>query len=74
MKLETCKKYWKSFSSNYGQKLLKKQQALFFHPKTIQKYNFTGNSERSGNKILLFIIKEVKKSILDFLQGTVKIF
>lgn len=30
------------------------------------------NPERSGNTKLLFIIKEVKKTILDFLQGTVK--
>ena len=41
---------------------LSKQQALDADPNAIQKIN-----------LLFFIIEEVKETILDFLQGTVKV-
>ena len=57
---------------------LRKQQALDAHPKAIQQINFTGNLNRgedlNDNTIMFFIIEEVKETILDFSQGTVKVF
>ena len=49
---------------------LNKQQALDSDPKAIQQTHFTGNLE---NK-LLFIIDQAKETVLDFSQGTVKVF
>ena len=52
---------------------LSKQQALAADPKAIQQLNFTENLEREGNSnTTLFIIEEVRETILDFSQGTVK--
>ena len=53
---------------------LSKQQALDSDPKAIQKNNFTGNisGEVNANTIMFFVIEEVKETILDFSQGTVK--
>ena len=48
-------------------KHLSKQQALDAEPKTMQQNNFT------GNKIISFITKEAKETILDISQGTVKV-
>ena len=52
---------------------LSKQQALNADPRAIQKINFTANLDRAGNTAMFFIIEEAKESILDFLQGTVKV-
>ena len=49
---------------------LNKQQALDSDPKAIQQIHFTGNLE---NK-LFFIIDQAKERVLDFSQGTVKVF
>ena len=38
----------------------------------IQK-KFTRNQERDGDTIMFFIIEEVKKTILDFSLGTVRV-
>ena len=51
---------------------LRKQQAPDADPKAIQKNNFTENLE--NNAKLFFIIEEVKGTVLDFLQGIVKVF
>ena len=51
---------------------LSKQQALDADPKAIQQINFTGNLE-NGAAIFL-IMEEVKETVLDFSQGTVKVF
>ena len=45
---------------------LRKQQALDADPKAIQQINFTANLYQSGSTIILFIIEEVKETILDF--------
>ena len=52
---------------------LSKQQALDADPKAIQQINFIENLDREGNTTIFFIIEEVKKTILDFSQGTVKV-
>ena len=52
---------------------LKKQQALDNDPKAIQQINFTANLDRAGNITMFFIIEEAKETVLDFLQGTVKV-
>ena len=52
---------------------LKKQQALDNDPKAIQQINFTANLDRAGNIKMFFIIEEAKETVLDFLQGTVKV-
>ena len=48
---------------------LSKEQALDADPKAIQKISFTANLDRNGNTAMLFIIEEVKESILDFSQA-----
>ena len=50
---------------------LNKHQGLNADPKAIQQINFSGNLE--NNAVILFIIKEVKETVLDFSQGTCKI-
>ena len=56
---------------------LTKQQALDADPKAIQQINFTGNIYRdlniNGNTTMFFITEEVKETILDFSQGTLKV-
>ena len=50
---------------------LSKQHVLNADPKSIQQINFTGNVRGNNSRLRFFIIKEVKGTILDFLQGTV---
>ena len=52
---------------------LSKQQALDADPRAIQQINFTANLDRAGNTTMFFIIEEAKETVLDFLQGTVKV-
>ena len=49
---------------------ISKQQALDTDPKAIRQMNFTGNLAQDGYTTLFFIIKEAKKAILSFPQGT----
>ena len=51
---------------------LSKQEALDADPKAIQQINFTSNLDRAGNTRIYFILQEVKETVLDFSQGTVK--
>ena len=51
---------------------LSKQQELNFDPKAIKQINFTGNWENQSTTF--FIIEEAKEAVLDFSQGTVKVF
>ena len=53
---------------------LSKQQALDANPRAIQQINFTANLDRAGNTRVYFILEEAEKTILDFSQGTVKVF
>ena len=56
------------FKKHYKMKAidLSKQQGLDTDPKAIQQINFTGNLDGNNNRLLFFIIEEVKESILDF--------
>ena len=51
---------------------LSKQQALDADPKAIHQINFPGNLEEQST--IFFIIEEAKETVLDFSQGTLKIF
>ena len=54
---------------------LSKQQALHADPGVIQPINFTANFDRAGNtRRIFFILEEAKETILDFSQGTAKVF
>ena len=53
---------------------LSKLQTLDADPKAIQQINFTANLERAENSSMFFIIEEAKETVLDFSQGTVKVF
>ena len=64
-----------NYFNNYYKMLaidLSKQQALDADPKEIQQINFTKNLENQS--VILFIIEEVKETVLDFSQGTAKVF
>ena len=50
---------------------LSKQQAFDADPKAIQQINFSGNLNPEEGTKIFFIIEE---AILDFSQGTVKVF
>ena len=52
---------------------LSKLQALDAYPKAIKQISFTGNLDGNNNRLLFFIIEEVKESILDFSQETFKV-
>ena len=52
---------------------LSKQQALDVDPRAIQQINFTAILDRVGNTTMFFIIEEIKETVLDFSQGTVKV-
>ena len=52
---------------------LSKQQTLDADPKAIQQIKFTANLDQQRNITMFFIIKEVKDTILDFSQRTVKV-
>ena len=61
------KKYYKMIAI-----VLSKQQALDADPKAIQQISFTGNLAQQAT--IFSIIEEVKETILDFAQGTLKVF
>ena len=50
-----------------------KQQTLDADSKAIQEINFTGNLHRGENTRMFFIIEEAKETVLDFLQGTLRV-
>ena len=51
---------------------LSKHQVLDSDPKAVQQIIFTGNLENQWT--IFFIIKEAKKPVVDFSQGTVEVF
>ena len=61
------KNYYKMIATD-----LSKQQALDFDPRAIQQINFTANVDRANTRIY-FILEEVKETVFEFLQGTVKV-
>ena len=63
------------FRNNYKKIVvdLSKQHVLDADPKAIQQTNFTPNLDRPGNTRIFFILVEVKKTVIVFSQGTVKV-
>ena len=53
---------------------LSKQETPDADLKAIQQINLIGNLDREADATMLFIIEELKETILDFSQGTVKVF
>ena len=47
--------------------------ALDVDPGAIQHINFTANLDIAGNTRIYSILEEVKETVLDFSQGTVKV-
>ena len=52
---------------------LSKQETLDAESRAIEQINFTANLDRDGNTTVFFIIEEAKETVLNFLQGTVKV-
>ena len=52
---------------------LSKQQALDADPRAIQQTNFTAKLDRDEGQAMFFIIEQEKETVLEFLQGTVKV-
>ena len=63
------KKYYKVIAID-----LIKQQELDADPRAIQQINFTVNLDRAGNTRIYFILQDLKETLLDFSQGTVKVW
>ena len=53
---------------------LRKQKALDADPKAIQQINFIGILNQAEGTTMFLIIEEAKGTVLDFSQGTVKVF
>ena len=53
---------------------LNKQEGLDADTKAIHQSSFTRNLEPNENTAMFFITEEVKETILDFSQTTVKVF
>ena len=49
------------------------EQALDTDPRAIQQINFTANLDRDGNTRFYIILEEVKQTVSEFLQRTVKV-
>ena len=62
------KKYYKMIAVD-----LSKQQVLDAHPKAIQQINFTANLDRANNTRFYFILEELKETVFEYSQGTVKV-
>ena len=52
---------------------LRKQKALDADPRLIQRIDVTANLDRGNNTRIFFVLEEVKETVLDFSQGTVKV-
>ena len=52
---------------------LSKQETPDAGLKAIQRINNTANLDQLGNRTIFFITEEIKETILDFWQGTVRV-
>ena len=70
-----CLSNYSCFKENYKMIAidLNNQQALDADSRAIQQINFTANLARVGNTTMFFVIEEVKETVFEFLQGTVKV-
>ena len=73
--LVVCKILYPYFKDSYKMIAvdLSKQQVLDADPRAIQQINLTANLDRTGNTRIYFILEEVKETILNFSQETVKV-
>ena len=62
------KKYYKMIAID-----LSIEQALDADPRAIQQINFRANLDRDGNTRFYIILEEVKETVSEFLQRTVKV-
>ena len=53
---------------------IKQTTRLDADPRAIQQINFTVSLDRAGNTRAYFVLEEAKETILDFSQGTAKVF
>ena len=53
---------------------LSRQQTLDADPRAIQQINFTATLVRANGATMFFINEQAKETVLDFSQGTVKVF
>ena len=53
---------------------LSKQQARSADPRAIHQINFIANLDRAGHTAMYFVFEESRGTVLDFSQGTVKVF
>ena len=53
---------------------LSKQKILDSDHRAVQQVNFTANLDRAGNTKIYFPLVKAKESVLDFSQGTVKVW
>ena len=53
---------------------LSTEQALDADPRAIQQINVTAHLDRAGETRIFFIFREAIETVLDFSQGTVKVF
>ena len=53
---------------------LSTEQALDADPRAIQQINVTAHLDRAGETRMFFIFREAIETVLDFSQGTVKVF
>ena len=67
-RLSLLQKYYKLIPRD-----LSKQEKLDADSRSIQQINFTGNLSRAEGAKMYFIIEEVKKTVLDFSEGIVKV-
>ena len=67
-RLSLLQKYYKLIP-----RYLSKQEKLDANSRSIQQINFTGNLSRAEGAEMYFIIEEVKKTVLDFSEGIVKV-
>ena len=71
-----CLLDFKYFKDNY--KIigvdLSRQQVFDSDPRAIQQINFTGNLDRDGNTTIFFVLEKAKETVLDFSQGTVRVY
>ena len=51
---------------------LSNEQSIDANPKAIEEINFTGNLHRPEGARMFSVTEEAKKTVLDFLHGTVK--
>ena len=53
---------------------LRKEQALDVDLRAIQQINFTENLDHAGEPRIYFVLEDAKEAVLDFSQGSAKVW